>query len=129
MGVCSLQRHWIFIHGANKVEVGLMGPFFGLFSVAPLFREIFLPTSLAPSFASIKKLQIAYLTSWHSRVFDYRLRINYEQQKLKILKKLKTASLNSKWYRYTWSKTDVISSVRKHNCALGLGLGLELGLR
>jgi len=27
------------------------------------------------------------------------------------------------WYRYTWSKNDVISSVRKHNCASGLGLG------
>jgi len=26
------------------------------------------------------------------------------------------------------SKNDVISSVRKHNYALGLGLGLELGL-
>jgi len=33
-----------------------------------------------------------------------------------------------KRYRYTWSKNDVISFVRKHNCALGLGLGLELGL-
>jgi len=35
-------------------------------------------------------------------------------------------------YRYTWLKNDVISSVRKHNCASGLrlrlGLGLELGL-
>jgi len=29
-------------------------------------------------------------------------------------------------YLYTWSKNDVISSVRKHYCALGLGL--ELGL-
>jgi len=31
-------------------------------------------------------------------------------------------------YRYIWSKNNVVSSVRKHNCALGLGLGLELGL-
>jgi len=31
-------------------------------------------------------------------------------------------------YRYTWSKNDVVSSVRKHNCALGLGLGLVLGV-
>jgi len=29
---------------------------------------------------------------------------------------------------YTFSKIDVISSVRKHNCALGLGSGLGLGL-
>jgi len=27
------------------------------------------------------------------------------------------------WYLYTWSKNDVISSVRKHYCALGLELG------
>jgi len=32
------------------------------------------------------------------------------------------------WYRYTRSKNDVISSVRKRNCALGLVLGLELEL-
>jgi len=31
-------------------------------------------------------------------------------------------------YPYTWSKNDIISSVREHNCALGFGLGLELGL-
>jgi len=39
-------------------------------------------------------------------------------------------------YLCTWSKNDAISSVRKHYCALGgrlrlelgLGLGLELGL-
>jgi len=31
-------------------------------------------------------------------------------------------------YRHTRSKNNVISSVRKHNCALGSGLGLELGL-
>jgi len=29
-------------------------------------------------------------------------------------------------YRYTWSKNDVISSVRKHNCALGLGLEFKV---
>jgi len=36
-----------------------------------------------------------------------------------------------KWHLYTWSKNNVISSVRKHYCALagGLVLGLELGLR
>jgi len=32
-----------------------------------------------------------------------------------------------KWYLYTWSKNDVISSVRKHYCALGLELDVELG--
>jgi len=34
-------------------------------------------------------------------------------------------------YLYTWSKNDVILSLRKHYCAVGggLGLGLELGLR
>jgi len=31
-------------------------------------------------------------------------------------------------YRYTWSKNDVISSVRKHNCAFGSGLELRLVL-
>jgi len=30
------------------------------------------------------------------------------------------------WYLYTFSKNDVISSVRKHYCALGLELGSEL---
>jgi len=29
---------------------------------------------------------------------------------------------------YTFSKNDVISSVRKRNCNLGLGLRLELGI-
>jgi len=32
-------------------------------------------------------------------------------------------------YRYIWSKNDVISSVKKHIFALGLGLVLRLGLR
>jgi len=31
------------------------------------------------------------------------------------------------WYLYTWSKNDVILSVRNHYCALGLGLELALG--
>jgi len=37
-----------------------------------------------------------------------------------------THSACSIGYRYTWSKNDVISSIRKHNCALGLVLRLGL---
>jgi len=43
----------------------------------------------------------AYLTSWHNKnifgTFNYKLRTNYEQLKLKILKKLRTVSFNSKF--------------------------------
>jgi len=40
---------------------------------------------------------IIYLTSWHYSIFDYKLRTKFKQLRLKILKKLKTASLNSKF--------------------------------
>jgi len=40
------------------------------------------------------KLHIAYSTSWHNSVFGYKLRTDYEQLKLKIREKLRTASLS-----------------------------------
>jgi len=45
---------WIFIHGTDKVESGLMVLFFGLFSVALL--EIFLSTPLVDCALSGDKL-------------------------------------------------------------------------
>jgi len=37
--------------------------------------------------------------------------------------------IHLRWrYLYTWSNNDIISSFRKHYCALGGGLGLVLGL-
>jgi len=49
MGVDSRRQggvaHWIFIHGSDNAEEGLMVLFFGLvFSVGPPPLEIFLPT-------------------------------------------------------------------------------------
>jgi len=44
-----------------------------------------------------QKLHIAYLTSWHNSIFGYKLRKDYEQLRLKMLKKLRTASLNSEF--------------------------------
>jgi len=69
-----------------------------------------------------------------------------QQQKRKLLdtfKKARKAGKRTTWkikkahnavilimrYLYTWSKNDVVSSVRKRYCALGLELGLELELR
>jgi len=43
------------------------------------------------------KLHIAYLTSWLESIFGYKLRIDYEQLRLKILKQLRTARLNSEF--------------------------------
>jgi len=51
-----------------------------------------------------QKLQIAYLTSLHNSIFSYKLRTDQEQLTLKILKKLRTASLNSE---FTCSKKSV----------------------
>jgi len=42
-------------------------------------------------------------------------------------KQMKQA-INEKRYLYTLSKNDIISSVRKHYCALVLKIGLWLGL-
>jgi len=40
---------------------------------------------------------MAYLTSWNNSIFGSKLRTDLEQLRLKILKKLKTASLNSEF--------------------------------
>jgi len=50
------------------------------------------------------------------------------KKKTKRHKLLSATGMSANRYLYTWSKNDVISSVRKHYCALRLGLGLELGL-
>jgi len=42
-----------------------------------------------------QKLHITYLTSCHNSIFGYKLRTDLEQLRLNILKKLRTASLNS----------------------------------
>jgi len=42
----ELWPPWIFIHGTDIITKGLIVLFFGLFSVAPLPPEIFLPTPL-----------------------------------------------------------------------------------
>jgi len=45
-----------------------------------------------------QKLHIACLTSWHNNSnFGYKLRTDKEQLRLKILKKLRTASLKSEF--------------------------------
>jgi len=41
-----------------------------------------------------RKLHIAYLTNWHNSIIRYKLRTDKERLRLKILKKLRTASLN-----------------------------------
>jgi len=40
---------------------------------------------------------MVYLTSWHNSIFGYKLRTDQEQLRLKVLKKLRTASLNSEF--------------------------------
>jgi len=42
-------------------------------------------------------IKIAYLTNWNDSIFGYKLRTDLEQLWLKILKKLRTASLNSEF--------------------------------
>jgi len=55
-------------------------------------------TTADPSYARTnKKLHIAYLTSWHNSIFAHKVRTDEEQLRLKILKKLRTASLNSEF--------------------------------
>jgi len=44
-----------------------------------------------------QKLRIAYLISWRNSIFGYKLRTDQKQLRLKILKKLRTASLNSEF--------------------------------
>jgi len=43
------------------------------------------------------KTSYRLLTSWHNRIFGYKLRTDSEQLRLKILKKLRIASLNSEF--------------------------------
>jgi len=52
---------------------------------------------LALSCTRTNKNSIAYLTSWHNRIFRYKLRTDYEHLRPKIFKKLRTASLNSEF--------------------------------
>jgi len=55
------------------------------------------PLPIKISALPVNKTHIAYLLSWHKSIFGYKLRTDQEQLRLKILKKLRTASLNSKF--------------------------------
>jgi len=45
----------------------------------------------------LQQLHIAYLTNWHNSIFGFKLRTVLKQLRLKIIKKLRTASLNSEF--------------------------------
>jgi len=60
-----------------------------------IFLRAYSCTTAVPSCVSTNKNFIPYMTSWHNKILGYKLRTDEEQLKLKILKKLRTASLNS----------------------------------
>jgi len=56
----------------------------------------YLRTTASSQLREHKQKLHSFLTSWHNSIFGYKLRIDLVQLRLKILKKLRTASLKSK---------------------------------
>jgi len=57
----------------------------------------YLRTTASSQVRENKQMLNSWFNSWHSSIFGYKLRTDLEQLKLKILKKLRTASLNSEF--------------------------------
>jgi len=60
-----------------------------------LLLHTYLHTTVTRSCMSTNKLHIAYLISWHNSIFGFIIKNNIRIMRLNILKKLRTASLNS----------------------------------